>query len=148
MSKLAQDIKKIKAAIASPATPDNIKETMKKKLVELEAKLAEESHQPDNEKKIDSPARKTDENDLDCEELIAKAKASAAKRKASRQKADKKPESRKNVERVEKAAETVVSSIEKRMEAGEKVNASEIEKLIVEYEANITELKRLLAKLK
>lgn len=219
MSKLAQDIKKIKAAIASPATPDNIKETMKKKLVELEAKLADEEKPVDqpveksqksmtedehrkfyeslkagdiisfNLSSVDpkkkgtieedqhlgrvvnvdgkqyelkrlmnikliskaekpTPAKPSTDTDLDCEELIKKAKASAKKRKAARAKAEAKPESKKNVERVEKAADTVVSSIEKRIASGEKVNASEVEKLIAEYEANIKELKRLLAKLK
>lgn len=90
----------------------------------------------------ENPERKSD--DYDCDDLIQKEKERLAKRKKSDAKREKKPESVQQKERVERVNETVVKSIEERVEKGEKVSKSEIESLISSLEKQINVLKQIL----
>ncbi len=88
----------------------------------------------------------------DCDELIAKAKASKAARLKKAKEAEKEPKktpATKNKEAVKKAADRVVANIEKRasQEKGS-VSAVEVEKQIKALKLEITRLEKILEKIK
>ena len=100
------------------------------------------------EKEKSKKAEKAEEKDeYNCDTLIKEAKerkAKAKERAKERAKEPKKTPATKNKEAVEKTTERVAANVEKRAEKGN-VTASEIEKLIKEYEDAIKKLKDVLS---
>lgn len=123
--------------------------------------------EPKAEPKATSKPKREEDEDLDCEELeereekakksgydldelLTKAKdtkAKAKKRAQERANQPKKSPATRNKETVAKTTTRVASNVEGRAKKGD-VNASEIEKLIAEYEEAITKLKKILSGLK
>ena len=123
--------------------------------------------EPKSEPKATSKPKREEDEDLDCEELeereekakksgydldelLTKAKESKAKaKKRAQERANepKKTPATRNKEAVAKTTTRVTSNVEGRAKKGD-VNASEIEKLIAEYEQAITKLRKVLAGLK
>ncbi len=118
-------------------------------------------------KKVDKPKRhKGEKDEKDCDELadrekaaqksgydidelldsVKKSRKAAADRAAKKKKEPVKTPATKNKEAVEKTTDRVAENIAKRADKGE-VGASEIKKLISEYEAAIKKLQKLLEKL-
>ena len=123
--------------------------------------------EPKSEPKATSKPKREEDEDLDCEELeereekakksgydldelLNKAKENKAKsKKRAQERANepKKTPATRNKEAVAKTTTRVTSNVEGRAKKGD-VNASEIEKLIAEYEQAITKLRKVLAGLK
>jgi len=82
--------------------------------------------------------------DYDCDDLIDKEIQRKKKKAKTAKKSAEKTDSKKNVDRVEKAGEVVEKSIKERMDAGEKVEIKELEKLKDEYVQAVKELNKLL----
>jgi hypothetical protein len=112
---------------------------IKSKLKQVHELLEADEAEYEGQKK---PELKPD--DYDCDSLIEKEKERLAKRKKAAEKREKKPESVQQKERVERVNETVVKSIEERVEKGEKVSKTEIETLIDSLQKQINVLKQIL----
>ena len=128
---------------------------------------AEPKTEAKTEPKATTKPKREEEEDLDCEELeereekakksgydldelLTKAKetkAKAKKRAQERANEPKKTPATRNKEAVAKTTNRVASNVEGRAKKGD-VNATEIEKLIAEYEEAITKLRKVLAGLK
>ena len=173
MSKeIEQEIKTLKDNLNNSEIPQGTRDDWAKLIKNLEAKLDKKPKasqplekkpkqkrsknpisawankaQAEATKEFKAKEAKSSKVDYDCDELIEKEKAKAKKAKASAAKRAKKPESKKNVERVEKATEVVEKSIKERKSTGKQVTAEEIKKLIKEHEEAIKMLKKQLESL-
>lgn len=170
IEQIEAEIQEYRDLINDASVPQDEKDFAKGEIEDLEAELAKlkaKSEKPAKEKKskAEKPAKesatsnceeleqreeKAKSSGYDIDELLKKAKEQKAKAKARAEAKKDEPQktpATKNKEAVEKTANKVVTNVEKRADKGN-VKASEIEKLIEEYEEAIKKLRKILAELK
>ena len=174
INNIKTELADMKAALGSDSTPANMKPIFKATIEKLEKKLqgmetepakrtspkgpkviinkvnmkAEKKRFENKDKAPDKKKKNTaGMTEEECRELIAKEKAKSKKAKVAAAKRAKKPEAKKNVERIEKATEVVEKSIKERKETGKQPSIAEIKALIKEHEDAIKMLKKQLKSL-
>lgn len=153
MSKIDDQIKKLEAAIKSPATPDNMRAAMQSQLEKLKAERDKPSQKEAKPKKPTAKAAdkkaSSSGDDPDCDELIEREKKRVAKiRTSAKKRAEmpKKRQSTKNKEAIEETASKVQKNVLSRIEKGE-VTVDELQKLIDETEQLLKTLRSALQRI-
>lgn len=164
INEIKAKIENLERSIASPATPELHRNSMKNVLANLKEELANmESGSESHEEKVkkEKPVKKAEPNlksvgtkkssstngiEYDCDELIEKEEERREKARLRAVERAKKSDATINKDRIEKVTEVLENDIKERFEKG-KVSKTELEKLIAETEALLKTLKNYLNKL-